>query len=156
MIDLMDLGRISINARLLVDLHGIVFPALFQQFVNNLHKLIRHPISLIMLYLLVETKRICSTLEIGSHDIPSNSAVGNLVQRAVLPSQRVWVLVSRTGSDSKTKIFRIICHCRDQETNIQNWNLSCTRKCWSIVALVNVVDAQYIGKELNPFMLMDN
>jgi hypothetical protein len=79
MIDLMDLVRIGVYARLLVRQHRAIFPGLFEEFVDHFHEFVCHPISLIMFYLLLETERFCCTLEVGRYNVPSNPSVGNLI-----------------------------------------------------------------------------
>lgn len=70
MIILMNLHRIGINASLLVSLHGVLFPTALEQVVENLHELVGHGISLIVLDQLLEAVRLGSTFQVSSNDVP--------------------------------------------------------------------------------------
>src|SRR6185436_4997700 len=140
-------GRIGKNAARAVAQHGVVFPASFPEFVDQLHIFIRDLVAVVMRGLLVLAGAAGSAVEIAGHHVPADPAFGQMIERRHPSGKRVRRLEGEIAGDAKTEILRYRRHRRDQHQRLVRRRLCGVAQRGVRAIAEHVVDAEHIGEK---------
>ena len=117
MLNGMYLGWICINTFFQISIpdNGVIFPRSLPKFVSHIHKLIGKIITLIMSYLVAETKIARGTLLLRRDNVPTNATIGDVIQCAKLTRSLIRMFVCGGKRNAKSQLFCCRSHCGNKQ-----------------------------------------
>jgi hypothetical protein len=114
--DVVDLRRIGVDSGLAVPDDGTVFPAPFQQLVEDLQVFVGHVVAFVVRRQPAEAEVLAGALEVRSHDVPGEPSPGEMIERRELLGEDPGVLLEDRTREGKPQMLRRVSHDGDEET----------------------------------------
>ena len=135
------------DAGLAVAHDGVVFPRPFPQLVEHLEVLVGLVVAVVVLELVVVAHVAGGARQVAGDHVPADPPLGQVVEGAHAPSERVRMLVGGAGGDAEAQVLGDGGHRRDQQQRIVDRYLRALPMRCVVIAAVHVVGAQHIGDE---------
>ena len=103
--DIADATGVGINAALLVGQHRVVGPGVFPQLVTHSTVFIGHRIAHIVIWQARQAIAAAGAFEIGGHDIPRHTPLGQMIERGNEACESERVMLQDGAGEAETKML---------------------------------------------------
>ncbi len=147
MADRVHLGRIGEDAAGLVAPHGVVFPALLPELVDDVQVFVGQVVALVMRQLLRQAEIARGAVQIAGDDVPAEAALRQMVERGDAAREGIRVLIGQRAGDAEAQVLGHAGHQRHERQRIVQRRLHAMPERRISRALEHVIHAQHVGQE---------
>jgi hypothetical protein len=141
------LPRVGEDAALAVLDHRVVLPGALPELVEHLDVLVGVVVAVVVRELVLLAHVARGAGQVAGHDVPSDPAPGEVVERAQSAGERIGVLERGAGRDAEAQVLGDRGHRAHQEDRIVHRDLGAVADRGLVGAAVDVVGAEHVGDE---------
>ena len=127
--------------------YGVVRPTSLPELVDDLHIVLGHRIAFVVRPLSALPRSLCGAVEIAGDDVPTDAAVGQMIERRHASGEGKRRLVGKRHRDAEAEMLGDGGHGGDEQQRIVDGRLRRVLQRGVGASAEHVVDAQHVGQE---------